>query len=205
MQIMRIFLPIVFCAMIFTAAEAQDIQTITREGQKHILSEPGVELVGARRPDVIVVEYFDYNCPYCKKLVPEFQSLLAQDANVSILYKEWPILGSISTYAAASALAAGWQGKYLAAHDALIRGPRLMGIMQVDAILQQAGIDMDALKADRIKHAAEIAKLLTRNDDEAHALNLDGTPGIVVGRQLVAGTVDANSLAQLIAISRHEK
>src|SRR3979409_2603263 len=118
-----------------TQEVTQDRQVITLDGQKQRLAKPGTPPVGARNPDVTIVEYFDYNCPYCKQLVPALQALLAQDPKLAVLYKEWPILGPVSQYAAASALAAGWQGKYLLAHDALISGPRLGRNDQVDAIL----------------------------------------------------------------------
>ena len=114
-------------------------------------------------------------------------------------------MGAVSTYAASSALAAGWQGKYLAAHDALIGGPHLAGNEQVDAILQGAGVNLDRLKNDRTIHAKEIAALLARNDEEAHALTLKGTPGIVVGRQLLPGITDLNNLQQLVANARKAK
>jgi protein-disulfide isomerase len=193
------------CAMLLGAAWAQDVQIITPAGQKQMLAMPGTAPVGAINPDVTIVEYFDYNCPYCKQLVPAFQALLAQDPKIAVLYKDWPILGPVSKYAAASALAAGWQGKYLVAHDALISGPRLAQNAQVDSILQSAGVNMDTLKKDRAGHAQEIAALLERNDQEAHALTLDGTPGIVVGRQLVPGVADESYLKKLIANSRQGK
>jgi protein-disulfide isomerase len=133
------------------------------------------------------------------------QALLAQDPKIAILYKDWPILGPVSRYAAASALAAGRQGKYLVAHDALMGGPRLAHNDQVDSILQNAGVNMDTLKKDRIGHAQEIAALLERNDEEAHLLTLGGTPGLVVGRQLVPGMADVNDLKRLVANSRRRK
>jgi protein-disulfide isomerase len=184
---------------------AQDVQTVTAAGQKQMLLNPGTDAVGARNPDVTIVEYFDYNCPYCKKLVPALRALLAQDPKVAIVYKDWPILGAVSVYAASSALAAGYQGKYLAAHDAFMSGPRLAQNDQVDSILQHAGVNMDALKKDRVTHAKEIAALLERNDEEAHALTLEGTPGLVVGRQLVPGIADLSVLKQLVANSRQGK
>jgi protein-disulfide isomerase len=187
------------------AAAAQDVAIITRAGQKEMLKNPGTPPVGANNPDVVIVEYFDYNCPYCKKIVPTLQSLLAQDPKIAVLYKDWPILGPVSVYAASAALAAGYQGKYLAAHDALISGPRLAKDEQVDGALQKAGVNMDSLAKDRTAHAAEIAALLKRNDEEAHALTLEGTPGVVVGRQLVAGIADTAMFTKLIANSRKGK
>src|ERR1700726_5309660 len=125
MQMNRILLWLLACMPLVTASSAQDIRDvdlITLEGQKQMLTKPGTEPVGARQPDVTIVEYFDYNCPYCKTVVPTLQALLAQDSKVALIYKDWPVLGPVSTYAASSALAAGWQGKYLVAHDALISG-----------------------------------------------------------------------------------
>jgi len=201
----RIMVSMLACALLLDAAwaqQAEDLDLITPEGQQQMLANPGTEPVGARQPDVTIVEYFDYNCPYCKTVVPTLQALLAQDSKVALIYKDWPVLGPVSTYAASSALAAGWQGKYLVAHDALISGPRLARNDQVDAILQKAGVNMDALKKDRISHAKEIAALLARNDAEAHALTLDGTPGLVVGLQLVPGVASLNFLKKLVANSR---
>jgi protein-disulfide isomerase len=208
MKIIRILSSLLVCALLLNTAGAaaeQNVALITREGVRQILAIPGTEAVGARKPDVVIVEYFDYNCPYCKKLVPALKALLAQDPKVGLVYKDWPILGPVSEYAAASALAAGWQGKYLAAHDALIGGPRLAQDDQVDDILQHAGVNMDALKKDRLGHAKDIAALLGRNDDEANAIGLKGTPGVLVGRQLVGGIADLNMLKQLVANARREK
>ena len=204
MRIFRTLLSFLVCALLMDAAAAQDVALITRDGVKQILANPGTGPVGAFKPDVVVVEYFDYNCPYCKKLVPTLKALLAQDSSIGLVYKDWPILGPVSEYAAASALAAGWQGKYLAAHEALLSGPRLAQVDQVDDILQHAGVNMEALKKDRVGHAKEIAALLARNDAEAQALGLKGTPGIVVGRQLVAGIADLGTLKTLVANSRRD-
>ena len=209
MQKPRIIALVLACALLVVAsaqaqerASAQDLDLITLDGQKQMLAKPGTDPVGARHPDVTIVEYFDYNCPYCKTLVPVLQSMLAQDPKIAVLYKDWPVLGAVSVFAASSALAAGWQGKYLVAHDALITGPRLAQNDQVEEILQKAGVNMEILKKDRASHAKEIAALLARNDAEAHALTLDGTPGLVVGLQLVPGVVSLSFLKKLVANSR---
>jgi protein-disulfide isomerase len=204
MRLFRTLLSFLVCALLMDAAAAQDVALITSDGVKQILANPGTGPVGAFKPDVVIVEYFDYNCPYCKKLVPTLKALLAQDSSIGLVYKDWPILGPVSEYAAASALAAGWQGKYLAAHEALLSGPRLAQVDQVDDILQHAGVNMEILKKDRVGHAKEIAALLERNDAEAQALGLKGTPGIVVGRQLVAGIADLAMLKTLVKNSRRD-
>jgi protein-disulfide isomerase len=185
-------------------SSAQEIQRITAAGQAEMLSDPGTDAVGAKDADVTIVEFLDFNCPYCKRFAPTLQSLLAEDHRIAVVYKDWPILGDVSVYAARSALAARWQGKYLAAHDALLNGSRLTQNNQVDLALKHAGIDLGALKMDEASHAKDIDALLARNDAEAHALHLRGTPGIVIGRELLPGIVDLNGLKQLVADSRHD-
>jgi protein-disulfide isomerase len=187
-----------------TIAPSQELQQITRAGQKAILAKPGIEMTGARNPDVTIVEYFDYNCPYCKQVAPTFKELVARDRKIAVVYKEWPVLGEASVYAARCALAAGWQGKYFIAHDALLAGPRLSRNDQIESILRGAGVDMEKLKKDLTAHAQEIAALLARNDAEAHALELDGTPGILVGRQLMPGGAELSFFEKLIAEVRKE-
>jgi protein-disulfide isomerase len=176
---------------------------VTPDGVQAILKTPGTEAAGARHPDATVVEYFDYNCPYCKRLAPVLEKLLGTDPQVAVIYKEWPILGDVSVYAARSALAAQWQGKYLAAHTALLAAPRLSRNDQVDAILAAAGIRMDVLAKDRDTHAAQIDSLLARNDEEARALGLKGTPGVMAGRLLLTAEPTFATVKKLVADSRH--
>jgi protein-disulfide isomerase len=143
--------------------------------------------VGSAAPSVSIVEYFGYNCPTCKRLVPILHELLLHDAGVALVYKDWPILGPVSVYAAHCALDARWQAKYSEVHDALIGGPRLSQTSQVDALLQAAGSDMPRLRMDLDRDAGTIDALLEHNDEEARALSLRGTPGILVARPLIPG------------------
>jgi protein-disulfide isomerase len=191
-------------ASIPIGACSQDLQEISRAGEKAILTAPGLEITGARDPDLTIVEYFDYNCPFCKQVAPTFKQLLAEDKKLAIVYKDWPVLGESSVYAARCALAAGWQDKYFVAHDALLAGPRLSSIDQIDEILHAAGVDLGKMRKDLAAHAGEITALLARNDAEAHALDLDGTPGILVGRRLMPGGADVNFFRKLIAAIRSE-
>jgi protein-disulfide isomerase len=181
---------------------AEGIQLITTEGQQAMLAAPGTEPVGAPDADVTIVEYFDFNCPYCKKMAPVLQGLLTEDPHVRVIYKDWPILGDVSVYAARAVLAAQWQHKYRVAHDSLINGPRVATPAQVDAALSHVGVNLETLTRDRTQHSTEIDALLARNDEEAHALNLRGTPGIVVGRQILPGIVDLDGLKRLVAVAR---
>jgi protein-disulfide isomerase len=184
------------------SAAAQDVGLITAAGQREMLNAPGTPSVGARDADLSIVEYLDYSCPYCKKFAPELQQLLARDPKIALIYKDWPILSEVSVYAARAALAAQWEGRYLAAHDALMREPKLADDAAVDRTLEHAGFDLTALRKDAALHGADIDALLARNAAEAQALSLRGTPGVVIGRLLLAGTVDLSGLTQLVAQAR---
>jgi protein-disulfide isomerase len=196
------FLAAVMMVMAGAQTSAQDVALITLAGQKQMLNDPGSPVLGAARANITVVEYFDYNCSYCRKLAPAFGELVAKDRGVAVLYKEWPIFHGVSTYAARLALATQWQGKYIQAHDALISAPRLAQEAQVDDTLRQAGIDMMRLKADLAAHGAAIDEILKRNELEANALNLRGTPGIVVGRYVVSDVDSLESLQSAVAHAR---
>ncbi len=186
-------------------AQADEVQRITAAGEQAVLKDSAVKPIGAVHPDVVIVEYFDYNCPYCKRLGPTLQALLRRDSRVAILYKDWPILGPQSAYAARAALAANWQGKYRQAHDALLAAPHITAedqVEQVETVLAKAGIDIPTLRRDLAAHAQDIAAILARNDREADQLELKGTPGILVGRLLAPGAPAGDELDRLIAAAR---
>jgi protein-disulfide isomerase len=183
-------------------ANAQKLPPISVEVQKRILLEPGVPLLGSTNADVTVIEYFDYNCPFCKALAPVFHPFVEKDRAATVLFKEWPVFGGVSVYAAQSALAASFQGKYLEAHDALMSAPRLGENSQVDSALAGAGIDMARLQSDLTVNRAAIGRLLMRNDAEARGLGLRGTPGVLVGRRLISGISSLEALQSAVALSR---
>ena len=186
------------------SAAAEDLGPVSKSAEIVILRNPGTPPVGAKDADVIVVEFFDYNCPFCKKLAPALQALLQADPKVALIYKDWPILSEVSRHAARSALAAGWQGKYLIAHDVLMGASHLASPGQVDELLRSAGIDVQKLKQASDAHGAEIDALLRRNDTEARALGIRGTPGLLVGRHIINGVYDVAGLGQAVAVARHE-
>lgn len=190
-------LPLVFFIAGAIAAP-RAVQFIASAQQKALLADSGTETAGAADADVTIIEYFDYNCPFCKELAPDLRALLRDDHGVAVVYKDWPIFGGVSVYAARAALAAGFQGKYLVAHATLIDGPRLSENDQVDAELRGAGVDMERLAKDRMSHAEQIDSLLKRNDREAHSLKIRGTPGIIVDRELLPGTVNLQGLKQIV-------
>jgi protein-disulfide isomerase len=184
---------------------AEDGGLIAANAETAILRSPGTPIAGATDADVFMVEYFDYNCSFCKKLNPVLISLLETDQRVGLIYKEWPILSEASRYAAEAALAARWQGKYRDAHEALMRAPHLTSPEQIEGLLQAAGIDLEVLHKDRALHASEIRALLQRSDAEAAALGIHGTPGLLVGRHDIYNAFDLAALRQAVAIARRNR
>lgn len=185
------------------AARAQATRPLTVEGQAVILAKSETPAAGASDADVTVVEFFDYNCPFCRAMHPRLIQLLREDPKVRVLYKEWPVFGKVSEYAARSAIAAKWQGKYLVAHDALITSRQdLDAPADIDATLKTAGIDLKKLDQDRKLHATEIDATLARAANEAQALGLRGTPGLIVGREFVPSSLTVDALKQLVGQAR---
>ena len=186
-------------------AAAQMYPQVTRSAQIAITRDPGPARIGARDPEVTIVEYFDYNCPFCRRITPMLRQVVAAGPRLALIFKDWPVLGPASVYAARCALAAGYQGKYLQAHDALLGGPRLTSDAEVQQVLGRAGIDVPRMLSDLQAHATEINQVLNRTDDEARALELQGTPGLLIGRTLVPGVVGHAELLRLIAAARKDR
>ena len=181
------------------------VMELTPEGRAAVLADPATPFAGQAAADVTVVEYLDFNCPYCRKAAVTVSQLLAADPKVRILYKDWPIFGGVSVYAARAALAAKWQGRYIAAHDILIDTPaRLSSEAQLRERLAFAGVDLAELDHDLAAHRAEIDEILTRNAAEARALGFTGTPGLVVGAFVVPGLVKLSDLRTLVGASRRQ-
>jgi protein-disulfide isomerase len=188
--------------LLTSGALAATAVVIPVEHQRLILKDPGTAILGSQNPDVTVVEYFDYNCPFCRELAPSIHALIDKDHKLAVVFKEWPIFGGISVYAARSALASQWQGKYLTAHDALISAPRLSQEAQVDETLQKAGINLLELKRTLATHGAQIDAILARNNAEAHSLGMRGTPGLLVGRDVRTDIGDLAALQNAVTVAR---
>ncbi len=187
------------------AARAQ-LMELDPQGVAAVLADPATPFAGKAGADVTVVEYLDFNCPYCRKAAVTLGQLLADDPKVRILYKDWPIFGGVSAYAARAALAAQWQGRYIAAHDILIDSPaRLASETQVRDRLVLAGVDLGELDRDLTAHRGEIEAILARNAAEARALGFTGTPGLVVGAFVVPGLVALDNLRTLVTASRRQE
>jgi protein-disulfide isomerase len=167
-----------------------------------VLRDPEIPALGNPQGDLTVVEFFDYQCPYCKKLAPEIAQVLREDGNLRLVLKDWPIFGPPSTTAAQLALAAKYQNKYEVAHDALIGATEKLTEANIPDLLAKAGVDVDKAKQDLQAHKKAIEDLLIRNNDQADAFGFQGTPGLIVGFFRVPGVVEMKVFKQIIADAR---
>ncbi len=147
-----------------------------------------------------MVEFFDYRCPYCKQVEPSLDALLKEDGKLRIVYKEFPILGEASVYATRVALAAKKQGKYAEFHRAMMTTKGDIGDETVLNVATSLGLDIGKIKTDM--SAPEIDKLIDANYALADALNIQGTPAIIVGDTLIPGAVDLDTLRKDVAAAR---
>jgi protein-disulfide isomerase len=170
------------------------------EKRNEVLNDPDSPVAGNPQGDVAIVEFFDYRCPYCKQMEPSLAQMLKDDPKLRIVYKELPILGPDSVVAAHAALAAHKQGKYEPFHNALMRTRGTLDEATVMKIAAEAGLDITRLKADMRDPA--IDQIIAKNLQLARALTITGTPGFVIGNQLVPGAVDLPTLKTLVAEAR---
>jgi protein-disulfide isomerase len=155
---------------------------------------------GNREGDVTLVEFFDYNCPYCRQMSAVVAEAEAADPQLRVVYKEWPILGATSIFAAKAALAADKQGRFIAFHRALYQ---LRGTVDENKTLKTAvsvGLDMERLKSDMEEPAIEA--MLKRNLALAGLLKIDGTPGFVIGSRIIVGPTKLDALQTAIRDTR---
>ena len=167
-----------------------------------VLRDPEIPALGNPNGDVTIVEYFDYQCPYCKKVDPELMRVAQEDGKVRVVFKDWPIFGPASTYAAKMVLASKYQNKYPEAHKALISAKSKLTEATVRDLLEKAGIDVARTTADLEANQKTIDALLARNNAQAEAFGFRGTPAFIVGTFRVPGVLDAAGFKQAISDAR---
>lgn len=181
-----------------SANDAQKAAAIRRQ----ITDDPRAPKVAPKGYDVTIVEYFDYQCPYCRKLHPALSQLLANDKKVRVVYRVWPIFGAPSVTAAKAVLASQYQGKYAAFDSALWQVPGKLSDDNIRAAAQKAGVDWARLQRDEKTHSADINGLLSQTSEQAAMMGLQGTPGLLIGPYMIPGAVDYAGLVKAVALAR---
>ena len=185
------------------AEERDRVRNLIATRQTELLNDPNSPVSGNLEGDVTVVEFFDYRCGYCKRVAGAVTQLQQDDPNVRVVYKDYPILGEASVLASRAALASKAQGKHLAFHEALLASKSELTQETIFNIAAAVGLDKERLNKDM--QAPTLQAIIENNQALARELGINGTPGFIIGTELVPGALDLNALKELIAGARIRK
>lgn len=185
------------------SALAHDDDAVLTEAR--VLRDPDIPAAGNPDGDISIVEWFDYNCPYCRKIAPELAQVVQDDGKVRMVLKDWPILGEVSKITARMALAAKYQDKFMQAHEAMIGVSSRLTEARARELLAEKGIDMDRLDRDLTTNAKAIDAILARNHAQAEAFGFRGTPSFIVGKFRVPGILTMAEFEMVIKDARKAK
>lgn len=186
------------------AAEAKKQQMLIGEHAEQIYRSPTSFVAGDPDGDVTVVEFFDYNCGYCRRALPALVELIDNDDKVRVVLKELPIFGDDSEDAAKAALAADKQGKYFEMHQKLFSDPGKANKEKALKIAQE--LDMDVAQLETDMEDPEIQKSLDESRALAEKIGVEGTPFYLIGDRSLAGAPDDlyDQLTETVAVIREK-
>ena len=182
------------------AREAEQASAAIQLYRDELLSDPEAPVAGNPDGAITLVEFFDYRCGYCRRVKPTVETLLAENDDLRLVFKEFPILGPESTMAAYAALAARSQGSYEAFHWALMETDGSFDRDHIFSVAQSVGLDTEQLARDMDDPALD--GLIERNAALASALGISGTPAFVVGDRLIGGALPLEHFRVAIADAR---
>lgn len=181
-------------------AERTRVEQALVARRDELIASPDDPAIGPDNASVTLVEFFDYQCPYCKRMTGPLESLIEQEKNLRIVFKEFPILGEPSVLAAHAALAADRQGKYLEFHMAMMKRRGKPSQESIEAVAKAVGLDLEQLRTDMQRK--EIRDKVQANNDLARTLGVTGTPAFIIGDEIVPGAVTISRLRSLIDKAR---
>lgn len=198
---------LVLAALVATPIIAKRVTPPTEESpieeaRRFFTTDPDAPRVAPKGHDVTIVMYTDYQCPYCRQQTDDLLKLIRNDDKVEVLFRDWPTVHESSRDAARAAIAANYQGKYLAVHEALMRAPRPLDAKRIEAAVRGAGADWKRLQADLAANETDIDDLIQRNHDQALMLGMTGTPGFIIGNTQRFGTMPYAALVKAVADER---
>ncbi|NBV06353.1 MAG: DsbA family protein [Proteobacteria bacterium] len=186
--------------------QAQDAQKNISGKKDEIFNDPNSASYAPAGFDVTIVEFFDYSCGYCKKAQSSVSELLKQDKKVKIIYKEYPILGQASVDMSQVAVAVNIidSAGYKKFHDALMKS-NAHSKDEAIKIAKSVGINGEKLEKTLKNEQEKIAKILQDNSTLGASIGITGTPGFIIGEELIPGAVDVATLKEKIAAIRSKK
>ena len=179
--------------------EAERKQT----GLAKVRDDQGDPVMGNANGTITLYEFSDYNCGYCKRVFEPIQQLVRDNPDVRLVIKEFPILSQSSLVAAKAAIAAEMQGKFGDYHIAMMTYRGQITDAVVMRMAAQAGVDIEQLKSDM--ESPKTMAIIQRTREAAAALEINGTPGLVVGDTVVPGAIGLDELTKLIAKERNKQ
>jgi protein-disulfide isomerase len=186
------------------SAEADKARSAIKTHSEVLFNSPRQVTLGNPQGDVTFVEFFDYNCGYCKRALSDMVTLLGKDPKLKVVLKEFPVLGPSSVEAAQVAIAVRMQDKsgkkYLEFHQKMLGGRGQADKARAMAVAKEIGLDMARLEKDL--KSEEIVSTLAESAKLADALGLNGTPSYVIGNDLVVGAAGLAALGQKIEAAR---
>lgn len=187
-----------------TAAEAEKHKDAVKQNAQALFSSPRQVVLGNPQGNVTFVEFFDYNCGYCKRAMEDMMALIKNDPKLKIVLKEFPVLGPGSVEAAQVAVAVNMQDKtgkkYLEFHQKLLGGRGQADRARAVAVAKEIGMNVAQLEKDMA--SPEVKATLQENFKLAEALGLNGTPSYVIGDKVIVGAVGLPSLQEGINTAR---
>ena len=165
-----------------------------------LTKDAGDPILGNPDGKMVIYEFTDYNCGYCKRVFQPLQELLAGDADIKLVVKEFPILSETSLLAAQAGIAAQAQGVFTEFHMAMMTA---RGAISMDSILDaapSAAAATDRLQADM--NSPAVAAIIDRTRMAAQALEISGTPGLVIGSQVIPGAISVEQMREIVAAER---
>jgi protein-disulfide isomerase len=187
-----------------TAAETEKHEKSVAKNADTIFNSPRGVTLGNKDGDVTFVEFFDYNCGYCKRAMADMLDLMKTDPKLKVVLKEFPVLGPGSVEAAQVAVAARMQDptgkKYLDFHQKLLGGRGQADKAHALAAAKDAGFDMARLEKDMA--SPEVRATIEENFKLAEDMGMNGTPSYVIGKEVVVGAVGLDGLKEKIGIAR---
>lgn len=180
-------------------AETKSKEAIANFKDK-IFNDPNTPVGGNPKGDVVMVEFFDYQCGYCKMTEPAILKVLQEDKNVKFLYKDFPILGPMSVTAAKASLASVRQNKYVKFHDALIGKKDHLSEDMIYQTAKDVGMDVEKLKKDMADDS--IGKLVDANLKLGGDIGVRGTPMFIIGSQVYPGALQYEQMKKAVDDAR---
>jgi protein-disulfide isomerase len=184
------------------AAQAESARSALDQNRDRLFNDPNAPVLGNPEGDVTMVEFFDYNCPYCRRAKTNVEALLESDTSVRVVYREWPILGDGSVFAARAALAAREQGKYEEFHWAMMGMNGRADEASVLRTAREVGLDVDRLRRDM--EAPKVQEHIATSMELANAMGFSGTPSFVIGDEVASGLLSTDQMTALVEAARAE-